>query len=250
MEIQKTTGIVLSSKKTGESDYICPIFTRDFGKRDFVFKGLQKSRKRPQIVSESGTTVNIIYYYHESRNSFIVNDFQILKDTNDLRSDLKKIYLLYYLVNLIEKTTGYNDKNIPVYSLLAAGIDQISKEEHHGHLSVFFALHLMKLHGILPDFFRCKTCGGAESDFYLDTFDFHPVCSTCRESVRSKTIFLNRMIKKFIHESLSNKFTSINHSYYPSDNITNFLFSLTLFIENYYHIEIKSKDMLIRELSY
>ena len=99
MEIQKITGIVLSSKQLGEADYVCSIYTKEYGKRDFIFKGLQKSKRRPQIVSEPGIIADIIYYYHQNKNSYIVNEYNILKDNSDIRDDLKKIYLLYFLVN-------------------------------------------------------------------------------------------------------------------------------------------------------
>ena len=45
MEIQKCSGIVLSSTASGEADRIARIFTREYGKRNFIFKGLRKDRK-------------------------------------------------------------------------------------------------------------------------------------------------------------------------------------------------------------
>ena len=248
MEIQKSTGVVLSSRQVGEADFFCTMFTKEFGKRDFVFKGLQKSKKRPQIVSEPGTTANLIYYFHDQKISYIVNEYNIIKHDINIRNNLKTIYLLYYVLSLIEKTTGYNDINKSVFELTAAGIDNIAGTEHPEHFSVFFALHLLRLHGILPDFNACKICGSPDnSAFLVDSFDFHSVCSNCAGTVKSKIFPLKRSAKNFINESLCKKFSAIDHSNYPSDCILDLLFAVTLFIENYYHVEIKPMQLLMNE---
>ncbi len=250
MEIQKSTGLVLSSRHIGEADFFCTMYTKEFGKRDFVFKGLKKSRKRPQIISEPGTTANLVYYFHDNKISYIVNEYNIIKHNINIRNDLKTIYLLYYVLSLIEKTTGYNDKNKSIFELAAAGIDNIAGTDFPEHFSVFFALHLLKLHGILPDFTKCKICDKTGyTGFIIDTMDFHPVCSKCAGTIKNKTISFNKTVKEFIFQSLAKKFTSIDHSLYPSIHILDLLFAITLFIENYYHVEIKPKDLLIAELS-
>ncbi|MFH0976701.1 MAG: DNA repair protein RecO [Spirochaetota bacterium] len=249
MEIQKATGIILSSREFGEADYICTIFTKEFGKRDFVFKGLRKSRKRPQLVSEPGTTAKIIYYFHDDKLSYIVNEYQILNHNIDIRNNLKNIYLLYYMLALVEKTTGYNDRNVSIFNLAAAGIENISLNDFPEHFSVFFTLHLLKLHGILPDFQRCKLCGNADSTLYIDTTDFHPVCGKCFGSCQGRTIHLKKNTKEYLLKSLACKFASIDHSLFKSEHIIDLLFAITLFIENYYHVEIKPKHLLINELS-
>lgn len=250
MEIQKSTGVVLSSRHIGESDYFCTIYTKEFGKRDFVFKGLRKSRRRPQIISAPGTAANLVYYFHDGKASYIVNEYNIIKHNINIRDNLKTIYLLYYILSLIEKTTGYNDKNKAIFELVSAGIDNIAGTDFPEHFSVFFSLHLLRLHGILPDFSTCKICSKTGyNGFIIDTMDFHPVCTNCAGTVNNKTISLHKTAKEFILESLKKKFSSINHSAYPSSHILDLLFTITLFIENYYHVEIKPKQLLINELS-
>ncbi len=251
MEIQKATGIVLSSRRIGEADCLCTIYTKEFGKRDFIFKGLQKSKRRSRTISEPGTTASLVYYFRGHNKSYITTEYSVINHPGRIREDLKKIYLLYFLTALIEKTTGYDDKNKLLFDLAAAGIDNIQSSNFPGHLSVFFLLRLLKLHGILPDFHKCKICDSINCNgFFIDTLDFHPVCGRCISTIKNKTIPFDKIAKQYIHESLTSKFVSIDHSKFPSTNIINLLFSITLFIENYYHIEIKPKDLLITELSY
>ncbi|MBN2040834.1 MAG: DNA repair protein RecO [Spirochaetes bacterium] len=250
MEIQKSTGIVLSSRSANEADYFCTILTKEFGKRDFVFKGLRKSKKRSLVISEPGTVASFVYYFHEDKKSYIVNEHNIIKHMLNIKDDLKKIYLLYFLVSLVEKTTGYNDCNKSIFELTAAGIDNIPAVKYPEHLSVFFLLHLLRMQGILPDFNRCKICAKENyKGFFIDTNDFQPVCIGCINSIKNKTISFGSSIKNYIIESLKKKYSLIDYSLYSSASVLNLLFSMTLFIEDYYHIKIKPKDLLISELS-
>ena len=79
MEIVKSTGIVLSSQSYGESDIICNFYTRDAGKRKFVFKGLKKSGRRSRSATEPGAVSRVVYYYRDDRDSYIVNQCDVEK---------------------------------------------------------------------------------------------------------------------------------------------------------------------------
>lgn len=247
MEIQKSSGIVLSSTSFGEADKIAIIFTKNYGKQKFIFKGLRKSKRRSITVSEPGTITNLQYYFHENRNSFIVNEFDIYKQYYDIRNDLKKIITLYYLLEIVEKTTGYNDKNKPIFNLIAAGIDTLSKTEYSFHLAVFFTLHLLELHGILPNLLQCKKCKRSDyNSFSLDHSDFLPICNKCMISIKNKILFSNK-IKEFILQTMNCKFISIEKAIFPEKEIKNLLLYLTQFIESYFHIKIKSKSILFAD---
>ena len=250
MEIQKTSCVVLSSRLTGEADYFIRVYTKKYGKRDFIFKGLRKSKRRPLIISEPGTIANLIYYFHEEKTSYIVNEYQIYKHYTSIRNSLKKILLLCFLLETAEKTTGFNDKNRSIFDLLVAGIDTLSKTENIEHLSVFFTLHLLKLHGILPDLKRCKICNRDDcSEYKIDNIDFHSVCEKCSKKIQNNTNFFSNRTREYIIQSLATKFFFIDHSSFPAEDALNFLNFISLFIENYFHIEIRSKTLLISEIS-
>jgi DNA repair protein RecO (recombination protein O) len=249
MEIQKATGIVLSSRTIGEADYLVRFFTKEYGKREFVFKGLKKSKRRSQSIAEPGTAAELVYYFHDDKNYHTVNEYSIHRHYLNIRDNLSKIFSLYFFVDAVDKTCGLNDPNKQVFGLLAAGIETLRETVYTGHLAVFFLLHLLRLLGILPDFSRCKNCGNSElSDFKIDNTDFQPVCGKCSSSLNSGYIFKNRTMD-FIDKSLSKKFSAIDPRIFPEEEVLHLLFQLTLFTQNYFHIELKSKEILISELS-
>jgi DNA repair protein RecO (recombination protein O) len=252
MEILKTTGITLSSRVSGEADILCNFYTRDCGKRKFIFKGLKKSRKRSLAATEPGAVSSLIYYHRDERDSFIVNDVTVEKYYTSITSDLKKIVHLYFLLESVDKTCGYDIADVTIFNLLLAGIDVLSRTEYPSHLSAFLLLHLLLNHGVLSDTETCKKCGSKRfSTFTLDVADMRPVCGNCLGDYPSgpwqRSAVLPRVMKEYIGLCLSRKFSGIDHADYDEKYILDLLFSMSLFMENYFHMEIKSKSFIFSE---
>lgn len=249
MKILKSTGIALSSQVYGESDIACNFYTSDFGKRKFVFKGLKKSGKRSRAATEPGAVASIIYYYRDDRDSFIVNQCDIEKYYSSISENLEKIFYLYFILESVEKTCGYNIADSAIYTLLLAGLDALSKTARPAHLSLFFLLHLLRNHGVLPDVDSCKSCGVQDfQQFLLDTVDLKPVCIPCArrhstDSVRRMPALPGRM-RDCIVLFLDRKFASIDLDDYTEDEVLDVLFNLSLFIEDYFHAELKTKSFI------
>ncbi len=246
MEIQRTQGVVLASSLSGEADRVARVFTRDYGKRSFVFKGIRKSKKRSLAAAEPGSVVELVYYYHEERDFFIVNECAALKTHYSIRDDLAKILHLYLALEVVEKTTGFNDPNERIYDLLAAGIDALAGTPHIRQFTAFFLIRLLKIHGILPHFSRCRQCGSEEfTRFRLESADLMPVCARCLGVRGEGAGLFGPDTRAFIGSAVKSRFSSIDHARHAEDQMRMLVFSLCLFIEGYYHIELKSKRMAL-----
>ena len=246
MEIQKTVGIVLSAKEYGEADIITRIITRDYGKRSFVFKGLKKTRKRARSAAEPGACTHLVYYFHGERDAYTVSDFTVAMHYPEIREDLDKIFHLFFLLESVDKTTGFNDSDLPVYELLAAGIDALSGTAFPAHLTSFFLIRLLGLHGILHGADACKYCGSTDfAGFTLDINDLRPVCDSCAVSES----MLDRSVMDYMTNAARIKFSGIDHAAYSRGSIMDLLFYLSLFIENYFHIILKSKEFILSQNS-
>lgn len=243
MSRQKTRGIVLSRTLSGEADYICSIYTKDIGRERFIFKGIRKSRKRPRSASEPGTVLDIIYYTGNSAALNTVSEFDITASTLSIRKNTDSIFSLYYMVELIDSTTGFGDSNERIYSLLCAGIDTLAKTEYPLHFIIFFTARYMALQGIMPEVSSCSWCGGTGGEeLFIDPVSLRASCSACSGGGRA----LGSDASYYLHESLSNKFTKIDLGRYRKESIYPLLYSLTAYVENYFGIKIKSAEMLGR----
>lgn len=253
MEIIKSTGISLSAHAIGESDIICNLYTNDHGKRKFIFKGLKKSKKRARSAVEPGAISDIVYYYRDDRDSYIVNDVEVRKFYSAITEDLQKIFNLYLILESVDKTCGYNIADNAIYSLLCAGLDTLSKTSYPVHLSAFFIMHLLYDHGIWSDIQSCKICHKNDfSLFILDCVDMRPVCEKCfnessQSGLRQGSRLLQKNVRTFIRECFEKKYISIDHAAYKQDDILDLLFDLTLFMENYFHTELRSKSFILSD---
>lgn len=249
MEIQKSTGVVLSSFPGGEADRIVRIFTREYGKRSFVFKGIRKSRKRSTLVSEPGTVVDLVYYYHDNRDYQVAGEFQVRNHFYSIREDLGRIFHLYLVLETVEKITGFNDPNRQIFDLLTRGIETLSSSPYTVNVTLFFLIHLFRLNGILPDYSSCKVCGKKELHrFALDFHDCTPVCDACMKNSHTNTSsFFTSGTGEFLQRVAVKKFKDIDHSIFSKEELHHVLFSLCMFVENYFHILLKSKELLFSD---
>ncbi len=252
MEILKTTGIALSSHDSGEADLLCNYYTREFGKRAFIFKGLRKSRKRQRSAAEPGAVARLVYYYRRGREAHVVNEFSVEKFYPSLTEDLSRIMHLCFILESVEKTSGYDMPDESTYFLLRAGIEELSHTVNAPHLTAFFLLRLLRNLGIIAEPDRCRLCGSTRlSAFKMDMADFGPVCGSCLSSNspadRSVGCLMRGNARDFMAECLAAKFISIDPARYRNEDILDILFSASLFIEGYFHTELKAKQFILSE---
>lgn len=241
MRIQKTEGIVLAAMPHGEADRMIRIYTREQGKNQFIIKGIRKSRRRPPASTEPGTRLHLTYYEHENRDLHIITDCRILRHRSDLRDSMEKLYHLALLLEATDRTTGSNDPNTTIFEMLAAGTDALSATATPATLSLFYLVHLLRIHGILPSLDVCRHCGRPYTDFTFDDADLRPICVGCARQRGASTALFPEAARDLLKAFLSNRYSAIDRNEYPRETVLNLLFQVILFIEGYYHIEIKSK---------
>ena len=247
MEIQKSSGIILQSRSSGEADTIATVFTGEYGKRTFIFKGLRKSKKRPRSAVEPGSALDLVYYYRENRPVIVANEFTLLQDILEIRDDLGKILNVYYMLETVDRTTAPGDPAQSIYNLLYSALNTMKTTGSPLHLTVCFTLHLLHAIGILPSINTCAACGKPiTTEFRIQVDDFHAVCGTCCQEHpdpnRSNPV--DPAILKFVHEIYSMKFNHMAHEEYTESQLLRLLFPVSLFLEHYFHTTIKSKSLL------
>ncbi len=239
----KTRGVVLSRTLSGEADYICSIYTKDLGRERFIFKGIKKSQKRPRSATEPGTILDIVYYTGNSGSINTVSEFDIVSSSIHIRKSSESIFSMYYMVELIDSTTGFGDINERVYSLLCAGLDTLGKTEHPLHFIIFFTARYMDIQGILPELSSCSWCGGeGDAGLSIDPVSLRVSCALCSSGGRA----INGEGAGYLRESVNEKFSRIDPGRYRNESLHPLLRSLTSYIENYFGIKLKSADMIGR----
>lgn len=242
-----TDGIVLTRRLSGESDYICSIYTSDHGKKQFIFKGLKKTRKRPVSLSEPGSVIHLSYYSRENSAISTVSSFDPLLLTPAIRKDALRIHSLYYIVELVEKTSGEGDPVPGVYNLIASGIGELEKTVPVMHFNLFFTVRYMSMQGILPLTGRCRHCGSGDARSY--DVDSHTLAFTCSACSEYEGADIGPGTALFMKRSRSDRFSTIDTSAAPDAEVSLLFMKTAGYIENYYGFRFKSLDMLMMSRS-
>ena len=90
MSLSKARGIVLSRKLSGEADYICSVFTKEWGREMIIFKGLKKSKKRAPSASETGSVIDFTCYSKQGSGIKTVSQFDLISTPVEIKKKALK----------------------------------------------------------------------------------------------------------------------------------------------------------------
>jgi DNA repair protein RecO len=246
MSQERETGIVLSKQSSGEADNICTIYTKNSGKDRFVFRGLKKSTKRPRTASEPGTILDMVYYTGRNDSVSTVSEFDILSNYSSIRKSSSKIYSLYFILELVDRTTGFSDSNSSIFNLLSAGIETLSGTEFPGHFSLFFAVKYLLMQGVFPDTGRCSWCGNTEADkLVIENNSLRTSCINCTD-IKSAVIRSQGM--ELINQCQKLKLDKIDCTIYSNRDVISALAVIIEYINSYYGIKLKTGSMLLSDI--
>ena len=244
MSQEHDSGIVLSKKSSGEADNICTIYTRNSGKERFIFRGLKKSTRRPRTASEPGTILDLVYYTGKAGNIHTVSEFDILTTFSSIRKESRKIFSLYYILELADLTTGFSDTNTRIFNLLSAGISTLSETIYPEHFTIFFTIKYLLLQGIFPETGRCSWCGNEKKDeIIIENNSFRASCINCSNP---ESVIITKKGTGFINQCVNLKLDKIDCAMYPERDVMPVLTILIEYINTYYNIRLKTGSMLTR----
>ncbi len=127
MRTYKVEGIVLKRKNFGEADRVLTILSKDFGKISVKAPGVRriKSRRGPHI-----ELLNLSQFtLYSSSKVFmpIVTEAQTLEDFSEVKSDLHKIGVAYYICELINGLCADNQENRQIFFNLKSTFGELAK---------------------------------------------------------------------------------------------------------------------------
>lgn len=243
MSLSCARGIVLSRKLSGEADYICSVFTREWGREMIIFKGLKKSKKRSPSASETGSVIDFTCYSRQGFEIKTVSQFDLISTPEEVKKKALKIFTLCYMMEIVDKTTGCSDADEGIYNLLCSAVSSLGKAEHEINFALFYAIQYLRIQGILPKLQKCSSCG--ETGFTACSINSRSLKIVCSGCSSRDDLIISRKSLDFLSLSLKEKYTSIDHSIFSEKEILPLCRIITDFIEHYYSVVIRSKEMLL-----
>lgn len=122
----KTQAIILGRRNSGEADKLLTVFSREFGKKQLLAKGIRRvaSRRAPYLEPFS----YVIMQVYKGRSIDIVTEVESIQTFELLRKRLERIGFGFIALELTERLTAEHQESEIVFTALLAFIAELSQE--------------------------------------------------------------------------------------------------------------------------
>lgn len=180
----RTEAIVLRRSDFSEADRLLTLYTREKGKIRAIAKGARKpqSRKTGHVELYMRTRFLIA----TGRDLDIITQAEMVEAYAGLRSNLVRTTYAAYIVELFDRFTAEEDKNLDLYDLLAHTLACLGGEEDVLLVARYYELRLLALSGYRPQLFNCVSCEKPieEQDQFFSAELGGLLCPNCRQEDR------------------------------------------------------------------
>lgn len=137
----------------GEADRLLTLFTREIGKVKAIAKGVRKPQSKQTGHVE--LFMRTKFLIATGKTFGIATQAEMVEAYTPLREDLVRTTYAAYAVELMDKFTGEEDKNVTLFELLSDTLSRFAYEENPLLAARYFELRLLSITGFQPQLFRC-----------------------------------------------------------------------------------------------
>lgn len=186
MATEKSDAIILRVTEFSETSCIVSMLTRDFGKITAIAKGARRP-KSPFDAAIDVLAVCRVVFIHKAQAMSLLTEAKLEHRFRIAESDLKRLYMGYYLIELVKSLTDDGDPQPELFDFCVETIrvldsDQIS-EDGLAEFLLRFELGLLELTGHFPMLTRCVSCGREKTVLSKINFGLNAggiLCQSCR----------------------------------------------------------------------
>jgi DNA repair protein RecO (recombination protein O) len=154
--IVKTRAVVLREIKYRDQSKICLLMTREFGQVSVILKGGRSPKSRIGVLFSPGNIIDAVLYRKSSRDIQLASDASLVLSPLSSTPDLDRFSVLYRVLDLARYSSGTEEKNVPLFTLLCTTIEQLCKSnESFQSILAWFLLRLVGVLGFTPSIDRC-----------------------------------------------------------------------------------------------
>ncbi len=150
--IRKTEAIVLNTRKFGDTSLICTMYTKSYGRRNFIIKGYRSTRARKRhSYFQPMSMIEIVYYHKDNRDLQIITESSNRYFLHTLQTDPVKITLGMVVMEIFHQTVKEEEPNYPLFEFLGNVLAELDRRDKHLiHVFLHFLVQLSSYLGFLP----------------------------------------------------------------------------------------------------
>jgi DNA repair protein RecO (recombination protein O) len=154
--IVKTRAVVLREIKYRDQSKICLLMTSEYGQVSVILKGGRSSKSRIGMLFSPGNIIDTVLYRKSTRDIQLASDASLVLSPLSSEPDLDRFSVLYRVLDLARYSSGTEEKNLQLFSLLCTTIEQLcNANESFRQILAWFLLRLVGVLGFDPSIDRC-----------------------------------------------------------------------------------------------
>lgn len=147
--ITHTKAIILRSVDYQESSKIVTIFSKEHGKIALMVHGAKKPKSKFSGLISPGNMLDVVYYYKSTRSVQTLSKAGLIVSLQSQNIDMKRLSLVYAVLELSVQILHDNEVNDPVFNLLENFLLWVQhQQEIAPSLFCYLQLRLMTVTGI------------------------------------------------------------------------------------------------------
>ncbi len=147
----KTKGIVLRTKKYGESSLIVDVYTEARGLRAYIIGGVRKTRARVgAALLQAMSLVELVAYHRDDRTLTRLKEVRPWYTYQTLFDDIRKTAVGMFMVEVMRKTLRGHEPQPELFELLAHDLMWVDQSAHFTNAHLHFLLELSAQLGFQP----------------------------------------------------------------------------------------------------
>ncbi|KAA9301854.1 MULTISPECIES: DNA repair protein RecO [Aerococcus] len=162
MQAERFAGIILFTRKHREKDMLVKIFTREYGKRMFFLRNIQRPKNPLRAAAFAFVRGHFIGQINASGLSFL-NDVQDSHFPRLTTEDISVNAYASYMTGLLDAALEDGELNPILFDLLWQALSQVEAGKDPAVVANIFELQLLPQFGVMPNLKACVFCGQADT---------------------------------------------------------------------------------------
>jgi len=152
--LANTEAIILGYINYSESSIILRAYTKDFGYKSFIIRGIRTKKKKKITLGQLQPLTILDIEFNNSKNNNIsyLKSIKIIETFTSINSDIIKINISLFLSEFLSKTLTIDIKNSDLFLFIKQSLLWFDNSNNISNFHLLFILKLTNYLGITPKF--------------------------------------------------------------------------------------------------
>lgn len=185
MPAEQTEAIVLRIYPWSETSVIANLYTRDFGKISVLAKGARRPKSPFEAALDLLSICRVVFISKSTDALDILTEAKLQTRFRAGARDLLRLYVGYYVAELLDRMTEKDQRQQEVYDLAVATLTALHDRQMDVRAIVLrYEMQMLRMAGNLPSWTKCARCGNdfePDGDWLLfSVISGGVLCHSCR----------------------------------------------------------------------